>query len=357
MRIAQISPYSLSVPGGVQGQVLGLARAQRALGQEVVVLAPCDAPPPERGVIPLGRSLSLAANGSVAPVSFHPASWWRTIVALREESFDVLHLHEPLVPGPTLAGLVYGATPTVGTFHRSGTSRAYRAFRPVVQALAARISVRCAVSPEARATAQEALGGTYELLGNGIELDRLVKAPAWPTDAPTVVFVGRHEPRKGLPVLLEAFSTIGMTARLWIIGSGPETAQLRRRFGHVKGVEWLGVLSEDEKASRLAGAHVLAAPSLHGESFGVVLLEAMASGLAIVASDLPAYRRVCTPGEDAVLVPVGDPVALSGALRALLSDTSETERLGTRAASAVASYSMERLAESYLTLYHRLLGW
>src|SRR3954464_14672958 len=133
MKVTLISPYSLSVPGGVQGQVLGLARALRTLGEDVRVLGPCDGPPPEPGVTPLGRSIPTAANGSVAPIAPDPSCQLRTIRALRDESFDVLHLHEPLVPGPCMTAILFRNAPLVGTFHAAGDSFAYPWLSPRVR--------------------------------------------------------------------------------------------------------------------------------------------------------------------------------------------------------------------------------
>ena len=181
MRIGLVCPYSLTVPGGVQAQVLGLARTQRALGVDVRVLAPCDGPPPDACVTPLGASVPTASNGSFAPLAPDPAAQLRTIRALRDEAFDVLHLHEPLAPGPTMTTLLFRNAPMVGTFHRAGDSAAYSLTRPGVRWLARRLDIRCAVSKDALATAERALGGTYELLFNGIEIERFTKAVPAPT--------------------------------------------------------------------------------------------------------------------------------------------------------------------------------
>src|SRR6202011_5265465 len=185
--------YSLTIPGGVQGQVMGLARVLRNLGHEARVLGPCDGPPPEPWVTPLGMSIPTAANGSVAPIAPDPSAALRTIRALRDEGFDLVHPHEPLVPGPTLTTLIVADVPRVGTFHRAGASLAYSRLRPAVRWGAKRLDLRCAVSDEAGAAAGAALGGTYEVLLNGIELERFACAELWPSDGPTICFIGRHE--------------------------------------------------------------------------------------------------------------------------------------------------------------------
>ncbi|MFN2505805.1 MAG: glycosyltransferase family 4 protein [Acidimicrobiales bacterium] len=353
MRVALVCPYSLSLPGGVQEQVLGLARTLRTMGHQTRVLGPCDGAPPEVGVIPLGNCLPTQANGSVAPIAPDFSCALRTIRALRDEEFDVVHLHEPCAPGPTVTSLVVASAPMVGTFHAAGRSAAYRALRPLTRWLAARLAVRCAVSEDARALASRALGGSYQLLFNGIEIDRFAKATPWPTSGPTILFVSRHESRKGLDVLLTALERMPPDVRLWVASDGPETARLRARTAGDQRVEWLGRISDEEKARRLRGADLLCAPSLHGESFGLVLLEGMAASTPIVASDLPGYRNVARDGREAVLVPPGDAPAVASAICGVL-DHPETARSLTEAGDArAAEFSMDKLAECYVELYEQ----
>jgi phosphatidylinositol alpha-mannosyltransferase len=353
VRVGLICPYSLTLPGGVQGQVLGLGRALRRLGVDARVLGPCDGPPPDASVTPLGNSIPAAGNGSMAAIAPDPAASLRTIRALRDEAFDVVHLHEPLVPGPTLTALVFSDTPVVGTFHRAGEGRWYRTVRPLVRRSAARLAVRAAVSEQARDTAARIIGGEYELVWNGIDVDAYERARPWPTNAPTIVFVGRHEPRKGLATLIEAMNVLGRDVRLWVIGSGPDTARLRAATLGDPRIEWLGQLSEGEKIRRLRAADVFCAPSLHGESFGVVLLEGMAASAALVASDLPGYRNVARPGIDAILVPPGDAPALAEALRCALVGGPAIDTLVAAATARAATFSFESLARRYLELYAR----
>lgn len=350
MRIALVCPYSLNRPGGVQGQVTGLARALRALGHEAPVLGPCDGSPPE-GVVALGRSVPLSANGSVAPLSLSPICAGRTVLALDRGAFDVVHLHEPLCPGPTLASLVFSRRPMIGTFHRAGASAAYALFRPAVTRLARRLALRCAVSPDARSTAAKAIGGDYQLVFNAVDAGRFAEARPWPTTGPTVFFIGRHEPRKGLDVLLDALPSLPQDVRLWVAGDGPQTPQLKARAGGDHRVEWLGRIDDEEAASRLRGAHVLCAPSVRGESFGVVLLEAMAAQTPVVASDIPGYRHVAEADHHALLVPPGDAAALAQALRRVLDDSVLAKELVRAGESRAAELSMERLARRYVGLY------
>ncbi|HUZ44055.1 MAG TPA: glycosyltransferase family 4 protein [Acidimicrobiales bacterium] len=356
MRVAQVCPYSLSIPGGVQGQVLGLARAQRRHGHDVTVLAPSDGPPPEPGVRTLGRSVPLAANGSVAPIAPDVACARRTISALRDGDYDVLHLHEPMVPGPTLTALLYSDLPVIGTFHRSGASAAYAGLGPLLVRWARRIDVRVAVSADARHTAQSALGGDYEMLFNGVDVEAFTGPAPTPTTGPTVFFIGRHEERKGLAVLLEAVAVMTDPPELWVAGDGPQTDQLKARYQAVTGIRWLGRISDPERASRMKGADVCCFPSLRGESFGLVLLEAMAAGTTVVAGDIDGYRSVVTDGSDGLLVPPADPAALAAALTRALSDPELRTRLSRAGSERAGAFSMDRLAEAYAELYARVAG-
>ncbi|MFN2606919.1 MAG: glycosyltransferase family 4 protein [Acidimicrobiales bacterium] len=355
MRVGVVCPYSLSLPGGVQGQALGLARSLRALGHHARVLGPCDGPPPEVGVVPLGNTMGALANGSVAPIAPDFPCALRTIRAVRDEGFDVLHLHEPLVPGPCLTAVTVSSTALVGTFHAAGGSAAYTWLRPLTRHLGRRLHLRCAVSDDARDMASRALGGEYEVVGNGIDLDRFAKATPWPTDRPTVVFVSRHEARKGLEVLLAALAHVPQDVRVWVASDGPETHRLRAEAAGDSRVEWLGRLTEEEKAQRLRGADVLCAPSLHGESFGMVLLEGMAAGTAIVASDLPGYRNVARHDREALLVPPADARALGEALTRVLREPPLAARLVAGGDTRAATFAIDRLAERYLGIYESAL--
>jgi phosphatidyl-myo-inositol alpha-mannosyltransferase len=363
VRVALVCPYSLSVPGGVQGQVLSLARALRRAGHEATVMGPLEGPVPDGtlppgSVVGVGRSVPVPANGSIARLAPGPLSLGRTLAALGRLHPDVIHLHEPLAPGPTWAALAR-PEPKVGTFHRAGVVTGRALLAPAAHALSARLAVRTAVSAEAADTARLLAGGTYEVIGNGVELDRFSAAVPSPSQGPTVFFVGRHEPRKGLSVLLDAFARLDpmLGAGLWVAGEGPQTTELRRRFSDIAGVQWLGRVDDEELARRMAGASVLCVPSMQGESFGVVLLEAMAARTVVVASDIPGYAAVL--GSHGVLVPPGDAVALARALGAALVDVATGGGCGSPAAldaafARAARWSMPSLAARYVEIYERL---
>ena len=353
VRIGMFSPYSLTLPGGVQGQVLGLAHALRRQGHDVRVLGPCDGPPPEPGVTPLGNAIPLAANGSVAPIAPDPAAALRTIRALRDEAFEVLHLHEPLVPGCNLTAVLYKASPSIGTFHAAGESASYRWLRPAVRWIAGKLDLRAAVSEDALAMAEKAIGGHFTLLYNGVEVERFAEAEPWPIEAPTVLFVSRHEHRKGLEVLLEAHAHLPADTRLWIAGDGPLTAELRARYRDPR-IEWLGRISDAERNRRYRGASVYCAPGLGGESFGMILLEAMASGTVVVASDIAGFRNVARHEIDSLLVAPGDPVALAKGLNRVLGDGDLAQRLRIEGFARAEQHSMDRLATRYVELYRTI---
>jgi phosphatidylinositol alpha-mannosyltransferase len=221
--------------------------------------------------------------------------------------------------------------------------------------VARKLAHRCAVSPDAVALAQSGLGGTYELLFNGVEVERFAKGPAHPTEGPTIFFLGRHEPRKGLEVLLAALTDLPRDVRLWVGGDGPQTDELRARYQHDGRVEWLGRISDDERAARMRGCTVYCSPSVRGESFGMVLLEAMASGCALVASDLDGHRNVATDGIDALLAPVADAAALAKALRRVLDDPGLRAELVAGGRRRADQLSMAHLAERYDAIYRRLV--
>jgi phosphatidylinositol alpha-mannosyltransferase len=369
MKIAMLSPYSLSRPGGVQGQVLGLAHALRQLGHQVTVIGPEDPeerdrtggqerdPNPDTFVI--GRPTGLRSNGSVAPVTISPLAAIKAERFVRRGGFDVLHLHEPLAPVAAYGFMVSPPVPMVGTYHRAGVSRWVPVLKPLVYLVGSRLQVRVAVSEAARKTALRSSKGEYEVLFNGVDMDRFAHARPAHTDPPTVLFLGRHETRKGLGVLLDAFALLERPAVLWVAGDGPQSEVQRRRHPESDRVKWFGTLGEREVDERLTGADVLCAPSLRGESFGMVVLEGMAARCAVVASDLQGYRSAA--GGHATLVPPGDVTALSRALGVALADAAEGSGQSSmdalKAAQAHAQgWSMESLAERYIDVYQRAIA-
>jgi phosphatidyl-myo-inositol alpha-mannosyltransferase len=357
VRVMVICPYSLSVFGGVQGQAMSLTRSLRELGIDARLIGPCDGPPPEPGITSLGPSTRVSSNGSIAPVAAGKAVASRTLEAIRAFEPDVLHLHEPLCPGPTQAAIMGTDLAMVGTFHAyyEGDSNSwYGALRMPLQPLFEKLTVRTAVSKEAQEQVESVFGGACEILPNGVDVSRFAKAQPWPSPEPAVLFVGRHEPRKGLAVLLDAWAQLDRDAILWIVGDGPETDQLQGR--KVRNVEWLGRISDEELARRERGATIFCAPSTGGESFGVVLLEAMAAGAAVVASDISGYRAVARPEHEAVLVPHDDAGALRDALRRLLDEPRVRTELVAAGDQRAAEFSMRRLAERFVPVFETAIN-
>ena len=364
LRIGLICPYSLTTPGGVQGQVMGLARSLRKMGHEVRVLGPCDGAPPDTFVTPIGESLPTVANGSIAPLAPDPSAALRTIRVLRDEQFDVLHLHEPLTPGANITALVMRTAPIVATFHAAGESLSYKYLSAPLKGFASTIDHRVAVSKDAVHLAQRYIGGDYQILPNGVELDRFLTYSQTPRathdeSRPTrqsIFFCGRHEPRKGLEILLQAHATLPDTVDLWIASEGPETERLKREWAGDSRIIWLGRISDAEKAMRLSQADVFCAPSLGGESFGVVLIEAMAAATPIVASALDGYMNVATNEVDALLVEPNNPTDLEAALRRILLDQNLADRLVAQGQERANGFSMVQLAQTYVEIYRRVIA-
>jgi phosphatidylinositol alpha-mannosyltransferase len=320
------------------------------------VIAPSDGPVDLAALTSVGRSWGFQVNGSIAPMAPGPIAATRTARTLRRGDFDVVHLHEPLAPSITLAALATHDGPLVGTFHAAGDRTPYRWFARPLSRLAARLTTRVAVSAAAHSLARRYLGGTYELIPNGIDLcDEEPADHARPPQPQrrAILFVGRHDVRKGLPVLLDAMTLLPSDVSLWVAGDGPEQARLRARSLADDRVMWLGRISDDEKRQRLRAASVLCAPSLHGESFGMVVLEAMAAGTPVVASDVEGYRHVTCEGTTALLAPSGDSHALARALRRVLDDHELATVLRERGRRRADDFSLTRVAERYASVYEQ----
>jgi len=356
LRVAMVSPYSVSVPGGVQAQVMGLARELRRIGHEVRVLAPCDGPPPEPFVTPLGQSLPTSANGSVAPLAPDPSAALRTIRALNDEAFDIIHLHEPIVPGPTVTSLLLRLAPTVGTFHAAGDSSSYRVLNKTARWAANHLSARVAVSEAAKELASRYLDGDYQVLFNGIETSRSLQVGAQRETQPTIFFCGRFEPRKGLEVLLGAMKYLPHDFALWIAADGPGINEMHKLYENDHRISWLGRITETDKLDRLSRCTVFCAPSLRGESFGIVLLEAMAAAVPLVTTDIDGYRNVATHELDALLVAPGDEEQLATSIIRIVNDPTLSKRLVAGGLKRAEDFSMQRLATEYVAIYERLLA-
>jgi phosphatidylinositol alpha-mannosyltransferase len=368
MRIGLVCPYQWDVPGGVQYHVRDLADTLRALGHHVEILAPAEREESltDPWITFAGRAMPIPYNGSKASWQFGPVSAARVRRWLRDGRFDVVHVHEPAPPSVSLLVCMIATGPIVGTFHAATVrSKALAAWGPVVRPWLERISGRIAVSDFARRVQVEHLGGDAVIIPNGVHVGVFAEGPSLPgytrgVDGPTIGFLGRFdEPRKGLPVLLEAMRSVVRRhpgARLLIAGRGDADA-VRDLVGEDlrPHVALLGELTEEDKAAFLRSVDVYCAPNLLGESFGVVLIEALAAGAPIVASDLDAFARVLENGEAGVLVRRGDPAALAAALEGLLADPARRAELSAIGARVAAGYDWAVLARRVLAVYETVV--
>jgi phosphatidylinositol alpha-mannosyltransferase len=367
MRVALVSGYDWEVFGGVQSQVRDLARQLRRLGETVLVLSPGRPPATgeeQHGLLETaGRAISVPANGSRAPISPGPAAFGRTLARLSAFVPEVVHVHEPLLPGPPLAALLFSPAPVVGTFHRAGADALYRLEGHLLKGPARRrMKAVTAVSPAARETAEEVLGPFPSLveLPNGVDLARfealrLSRSSTFKDPAgPLLACLGRLEDRKGLAVLLDAMRLLGRPCRLVVIGDGPARAELELQAASIAGVSFLGALPDEEAARLVAAADCFVAPALRGESFGIVLLEAMAAGTAVAASDIPGYSLAA--GGAAQLFPPGDAAALAETLRRLLSDRARREELVAAGLARAARCSITEVARGYVEIYRSVVA-
>ena len=368
MRVGLVCPYQWDVPGGVQYHVRDLAETLRGMGHHVEVLTPAEHEEslPAEWVTFAGRTVPIPYNGSMASVQFGPVSAARVRRWLREGHFDVVHVHEPATLSVSLLVCMIASGPLVATFHAATTrSKWLAAAGPMARPWLERISGRIAVSDFARRVQVEHLGGDAVIIPNGVHVAAFAEGPTLPgvargVDGPTIGFLGRYdEPRKGLPVLLEAMRTVQRRhpgARLLIAGRG-DADEVRSTIGADlrASVALLGELSEEDKGAFLRSVDIYCAPNLLGESFGVVLIEALAAGAPIVASDLDAFKRVLEDGEAGVLVRRGDAAALGRALCALLDDPARRAALSVRGAEVAAGYDWDVLARRILTVYETVV--
>jgi phosphatidyl-myo-inositol alpha-mannosyltransferase len=364
VRIGLVCPYSLDVPGGVQNHVSGLAETLIGFGHQVSVLAPTESDHLPPSVVPAGRAVAVPYNGAVARMSFGPVVAGRVRRWLRDGRFDVLHLHEPATPSLSLLALWAAEGPVVATYHSATPrSRALSASAAILRPALEKISARIAVSEDARDTQVSHLGGEHVVIPNGLDVDLFASAPArpqWRGEDGTLVFVGRlGEPRKGFEVLATAFGRVAATRpglRLLVVGGGDVDEARALLPAPVRSqVTFLGPVPDDDKTAALRTADVYVAPHTGGESFGIVLVEAMAAGATVLASDLPAFRRVLDDGANGRLFRNRRPDDLAEALVELLDDPARRAALDAAARIAVRRYDWPVVAQQVLRVYETVV--
>jgi phosphatidylinositol alpha-mannosyltransferase len=355
-----VCPYSLDTPGGVQNHVRDLAETLLARGHHVSVLAPGEGDDLPPYVVPAGRAVAVPYNGAVARMSFGPVAAGRARRWLKEGDVDVLHVHEPATPSLSLLALWAAECPVVATYHSMhDRSRALSASAAVLRPLLEKITARIAVSEYARGTQVSHVGGEPVIIPNGLYVDRIASAAPrkdWRGTQGTVAFVGRFgEPRKGFPVLAQAFATVAADRpglRLLVVGGGDEDRALDLLPPSVRGqVTFLGPASDQDKAAALRTADVCVAPNTGAESFGIVLAEAMAACATVLASDIPAFRRVLDAGAYGELFRNGDADDLTRRLAALLDDPLRRAALTTAAKAEVRRYDWSTVGNRILQVY------
>lgn len=361
MRIAIVCPYAWDRFGGVQSHIRAQTATLRGRGHEVTVIAPRSFGvdlAQDDDTIRIGRAVSIPANGSMAPITFGPRAAAGIRKTLRNVNPEVIHIHEPLIPSLSGLALLNAHAPCVATFHASSEgSLAYWAARPVLRRAIDRLGVRIVVSEAAHALIARYFPGAYEVIPNGVDVERF-SSPA-PVDlgaGPTVLFLGRLERRKGLEVLIQAMTRLrDLGPKLVIVGSGPAEHACRTLAGRLQvEVNFMGAVHEDLKAGIFSSADVYCSPALGGESFGIVLIEAMAAGAPVVCSDLPSFRAVVEGAAE--LVAPGDPGALADGLRAVITQDDKAAGMSEAGRAVAARFDWNHLAERLEDAYERAVA-
>jgi len=354
VKIGLVTPYVYPLPGGVNEHVRFLYENLRLRGHDVRIITSSHGlqRSSEGDVIRIGKGFSMPTNGSVGTITVSPRYVSQVKRVLERERFDLLHFHEPFVPFLSLVVLGQSTSVNIATFHAyAGFSPAYELGSKMLPHYAAKLHGRIAVSAAARHFVDRFFPGDYKVIPNGVNVGRYQRAvpiSRWLDGTPNLLFVGRLEDRKGLPHLLKAFRLIrksGLEARLLVVGSGPQERESRRYVmtRGLQNVEFLGRVSDSEKAQLFKTADVFVSPATGRESFGIVLLEAMAAGAPIVCSDIHGYKGVVQRGRQAILVPPNDAKALAAGITELLVDPALRARLGASGQERAQQFSWERV--------------
>jgi phosphatidyl-myo-inositol alpha-mannosyltransferase len=354
VKIGLVCPYIYPEAGGVAQHVRFLYENLRLEGHDVRIITASHGPQrsSEGDILRIGVGFSMPTNGSMGTLTFSPRYLGQVRQLLRREQFDILHFHEPFVPFLSLFLLRESTSVNIATFHAyAGFSPSYEFGSRVLRRHAAKLHGRIAVSAAARHFIDRFFPGDYKVIPNGVDIARYANAvpiARWQDGTPNLLFVGRHEPRKGLLDLLKAqrfLRKTGYGTRLLIVGTGPQEREARRYVATrgLQGVVFLGRVSDAEKAQLYRTADVFVSPATGGESFGIVLLEAMAAGTPIVCSDIHGYKGVVRRGREGLLVPPRDPKALAQAIARLLDDKGLARQMGEAGQVRAADFSWPRV--------------
>lgn len=366
MKIGIVSPYAYPRPGGANSYIRETYEQLRSLGHDVrIVTAPWGDDPPAQDVIQIGRAIAVPYNGSIGRITLSLRLEWLVNRMLRRESFDVIHHHEPLVPFLSLQILDRATCPNVATFHAfGGFSVSYWLGRPIGKHYMRKLDARIAVSSAARHFVSSYFPGDYRIIPNGVDVDFYSTArpfPEYRDGKANILFVGRAERRKGAMYLLRAYAALKRShsdVRLILASSGPQLGEMRRfvRDERLADVLFAGRVSDVDKARFLRTADIFCAPSTGQESFGIVLLEAMAAGRAVVASDIHGYKRVVQRNVTGLLVDPKDPDALCAALARLIEDPALRDQLGAAGARRATDFDWRHVTDQLVDVYREVLS-
>ena len=362
MKIGIVTPYAYPMPGGVNDHVGSLYRVLRARGHDVRIITSSHGlqKASEGDIIRVGKGFSVPFNGSMGTITLSPTYLAQMRAILERERFDVLHYHEPFVPFLSLVTLTLSTSVNVGTFHAfGGLSISYEFGKRMLGHYAGKLHGRIAVSPAARHFISRYFPGEYKIVPNGVEpgrYQRAVPMARYRDGIPNILFVGRMEPRKGLIYLLRAFRKLqrdGVRARLLLVGTGPGEREARRYVltRQLDDVEFLGRVSEAQKAQLFKTADIYVSPATGRESFGIVLLEAMSAGAPIICSDIHGYRGVVRRERDGILVEPGNADALAASIRRLIDDPALRAQLSRAGEERAQLFTWERVGQAVEEYY------
>jgi phosphatidylinositol alpha-mannosyltransferase len=368
MKIGLVSPYDFSFSGGVNNHISHLAKYFVQWGHEVKILAPCSRKvggnhPCE--IIAIGRPFPFSAIGTVARIPVSPWLPFQVALTLQREKFDILHIHEPLIPLLPLSVLLTSNTVNIGTFHAfHDTPRFYRFARHYLKKCLPRLHGKIAVSETARSFIAHHLPAQYDIIPNGIDIERFsrgTKRPEFNDGKLNILFVGRPEKRKGLDYLLRAYAKVKAEipeSRLIVVGAGVRGRNKYEKISaelNINDIIYTGFVPDAELSSYYQSADIFCAPAINGESFGIILLEAMACGIPVIASNVPGYAGVISHEEDGLLVEPGNEDLLAQAIQLLSQDNLLRKKMSDKGQAKAEHYRWEYIAGQVMEYYYKCL--